>query len=77
MKLSVCLPNVLHAETMEKKAMILFNNPTTLVLSPNTYVTEEKENSYLEARRSTQETYKITISARSFGKMQLQRFQIF
>ena len=32
MKLSECLPNVLHAETIEKKATNLPNHPTALVL---------------------------------------------
>ena len=65
------LPNVLRAETIERKATNLLNHPTALALSPTTQVTAEKENNYLAAGRSTQETYKITI------KMQLQEFQIF
>ena len=54
MKLSECLPNVLHAEIIEKKAIYLLNHSTTLVLSPFTQVTAEKE----AGGRSTQETYK-------------------
>ena len=45
MKLSECLPNVLHAETIEKKAINLLNHHTALVLSPTTQVTAEKEKS--------------------------------
>ena len=77
MKLSECLPNVLHAETIEKKAINLLNHPTTLVLLPTTQVTAEKEISYLAAGRSTQETYKKNYFRKIFGKMQLQGFQIF
>ena len=76
MKLSECLPNVLHAETIEEKATNLLNHPTALVLLPTTQVTAEKEQSYLAEGRSTQETYKITISARSLLRS-LQGFQIF
>ena len=76
MKLSECLPNVLHAETIEEKAINLLNHPTALVLLPTTQVTAEKEQSYLAEGRSTQETYKITISARSLVRS-LQGFQIF
>ena len=74
MKLSECLPNVLHAETIEKKAVNLLNHPTTLVLLPTT---AEKEKSYLAAGRSTQETYKKNYFRKIFDKMQLQGFQIF
>ena len=41
MKVSECLPNVLHAETIKKKAINLLNHPTTLILSPTTQVTAE------------------------------------
>ena len=75
MKLSECLPNVLHAETIEKKAINLLNHPTALVLSPTTQVTAEKEKSYLAAGRSTQETYKITISTRSLVKCSCKGFR--
>ena len=71
MKLPECLPNVLHAEKILKKAINLLNHSAALVLSPTTQITAEKEKNYLAAGRSTQETYKITI------KMQLQGFQIF
>ena len=64
------LPIVLHAETIKKKAIILLNYPTALVLSHTTQVTAEEDN-YLAVGRSSKETYKITI------KMQLQEFQIF
>ena len=62
------LPNVLRAETIERKATNLLNHPTALVLSPTTQVTAEKENNYLAAGRSTQETYKILLkcSCKSF-----------
>ena len=54
MKLSECLLNVLHAETIEKKAINLLNHPTALVLSPTTQVTAKKEKNYVAAGRSTQ-----------------------
>ena len=66
MKLSECLPNVLHAKTIGKKAINLLNHPTTFVLLPTTLVTREKEISQL--RRSTQDTYKKIISANSLVK---------
>ena len=75
MKLSECLPNVLHAETIDKKAINLLNHPTALVLSSTTQVTTKKEKSYLAAERSTQETYKITISARSLVKCSCKGFR--
>ena len=75
MKLSECLPNVLHAETIEKKAINLLNHPTALVLSPTTQVTAEKEKSYLAAGRATQETCKVTISARSLVKCSCKGFR--
>ena len=75
MKLSECLPNVLHAEAIEKKAINLLNHPTALVLSPTTQVTAEKEKSYLAAGRSTQETYKTAISARSLIKYSWKGFR--
>ena len=55
----------------QEKSYKSAKHPTALVLSPTTQVTAEKENNFLSAGRSTQETYKITI------KMQLQGFQIF
>ena len=73
MKLSECLPNVLHAETIEKKAINLRNHPTALVLSPTTQVIAEKEKNYLAAERYTQETYKI--SARSLVKCSWKGFR--
>ena len=75
MKLSECLPNVLHAETIEKKAINLLNHPTTLVLLPTTQVTAEKEISYLAAGTSTQETYKKIISAKSLVKCSCKGFR--
>ena len=54
MKLAECLPNILHAEIIKKKAINLLNDSTTLALSPSTQVTAEKE----AGGRSTQETYK-------------------
>ena len=75
MKLSECLPNVLHAETIEKKAVNLLNHPTTLVLLPTTQVTAEKEISYLAAGTSTQETYKKIIAAKSLVKYSCKGFR--
>ena len=75
MKLLECLPNVLHTETTEKKALNLLNHSTALVLSPTSQVTAEKEKSYLAAGRSTQETNKITISARSLVKYSCKGFR--
>ena len=75
MKLLECLPNVLHAEIIEKRALYLLNHPTALVLSPTTEATAEKKKSYLAAGRSTQETYKITISARSLLKCSCKGFR--
>ena len=66
MKLAECLPTkTLHIETSERKAVNLLNHPTAFVPSATTQVTAEKEKTYLVAERSAQETYKITISARS------------
>ena len=70
MKLSECLPNVLHAETIEKNAVNLLNRPKSL-----TQVTAEKEKCYLAAARSTGETFKITISAKSLVKYSCKGFR--
>ena len=77
MKLLEYLPNVLHAETVEKKALNLLNHPAVLVVSPTTQVNAEKEKRYLAAGRSTQQTYKITISARSLVKCSCKGFIYF
>ena len=75
MKLIEYLPNVLHAETVEKKVLNLLNHPAALVVSPTTQVNAEKK--YLAAGRSTQQTYKITISARSLVKCSCKSFIYF
>ena len=43
-KLSESLLNLLHAETIEKKALGLLNNPTALVLSPSVIVEKKEKN---------------------------------
>ena len=77
MKLLEYLPNVLQAEAVEKKALNLLNHPAALVVSPTTQVNAEKEKRYLAAGRSTQQTYKITISARSLVKFSCKGFIYF
>ena len=51
-KLSESLPNLLHAATIEKKALDLLNNPTDLVLSPCVIV-EKKRQNLLSSRKNT------------------------
>ena len=41
-KLSESLPNLLHAETIEKKALVLLKNPTALVLSRSVIVKKKR-----------------------------------
>ena len=41
-KLSESLPNLLHAETIQKKALDLLNNATAVVLSPSVIVEKRK-----------------------------------
>ena len=75
MKLLEFLPNVLHAETIERKAISLLNHLTCLVLLPTTQVTAEIEESYLATRRSTQKAYKITIFTRSLVEYSCKGFR--
>ena len=62
MKLSECLPNILNAETIEKKAINLLNHSAALVLSPTTQVTAEKE-------KGTQEIYSRNLQNNYFRKI--------
>ena len=71
-KLSESLLNLLHAETIEKKALGLLNigllnNPTALFLSPS-IVVEKKEKIYLAAGKTHPETYRVTVSETSLVK---------
>ena len=43
-KLAESLLNLLHVETIEKKALGLLNNPTALVLSPSVIVEKKEKN---------------------------------
>ena len=61
------MPNLLHAETIEKMVLGLLNNPNALVLSPSVIV-EKKEKIYLAAGKTHHETYPVTVSATSLVK---------
>ena len=67
------MPNLLHAETIEKEALGLLNNPTALVLSPSVTV-EKKEKIYLAAGKTHPETYCVTVSAKSLVKCSCKGF---
>lgn len=67
MKHSQCLKNVLHAETIERKALDLLNYPTAPVISPTTGTAQEEE------LRNLLHYYFRQI----FGKTYLQGFHIF
>ena len=73
-KLSESLLNLLHAETIQKKALDLSNNPTALVLSPSVIV-EKKEKIYLAAGKTHPETYCVTVSAKSLVKCSCKGFR--
>ena len=60
------LPDVLLAKTVERKAINLLNHPTAL--GPSYRLLQKKRRVISAAGRSTQETLKITISARSLAK---------
>ena len=66
--------NLLHAETIQKKALDLSNNPTALVLSPSVIV-EKKEKIYLAAGKTHPETYCVTVSAKSLVKCSCKGFR--
>ena len=51
MGLSECLPNVLHAETIEKIALDLLNCLKTLFLSPNIQVTAELRKKVIQQQK--------------------------
>ena len=51
MKLSESLPYLLHAETTEKKALALLNNPTAVVPSPS--IAEKKREHLLSSKKNT------------------------
>ena len=73
-KLSESLPNLLHAETIEKMVLGLLNNPNALVLSPSVIV-EKKEKIYLAAGKTHPETYCVTVSAKSLVKCSCKGFR--
>ena len=73
-KLSEPLPNLLHAETIKKKALGLLNNSTALVLSPSVIV-EKKEKIYLAVGKTHPETYRVTVSATSLVKCSCKGFR--
>ena len=73
MKLLESLLNLLHAETIEKKALGSLNNPTALFLSPS-IVVEKKEKTYLGAGKTHPETYRVTVSAISLLKCNCKGF---
>ena len=75
MKLLEFLLNVLHAETIERKAISLLNHLTCLVLLPTTQVTAEIEKSYLATTKSTQKAYKITIFTKSLVEYSCKGFR--
>ena len=68
------MPNILHAETIEKKVLDLLNNPTALVLSSSVIV-EKKEKIYLAAGKTHPETYRFTVSGTSLVKCSCKGFR--
>ena len=68
------MPKLLHAETIQKKALGLLNNPTVLVLSPSVIV-EKKDKIYLAAGKIRPETYRVTVSAKSLVKCSCKGFR--
>ena len=73
-KLSKSLPNLLHAKTIEKKALDLLNKPTALVLSPSVIV-QKIGKIYLAAGKTLPESYRVTVSATSLVKRSCKGFR--
>ena len=68
------MPNLLHPEIIEKKALGLLNNPTPLVLLP-CVIDEKKEKIYLAAGKTHPKTYSVTVSATSLVKCSCKGFR--
>ena len=52
--------NILHADTIEKKALDLLNYPNAITLSP-TLTENDKGKTYLVAGKSSKETYNVSV----------------
>ena len=52
--------NILHADTIEKKALDLLNYPNAITLSP-TLTENDKRKTYLVAGKSSKETYNVSV----------------
>ena len=68
-KLSESLPNFLHLETIEKKALGSLNNPIAVVFSPSVIV--EKKGKNVLSRKNPSENLPCHSQRHIFSKMQL------
>ena len=66
--------NILHADTIEKKALDLLNYPNAITLSP-TLTENDKGKTYLVAGKSSKETYNVSVLGNGIVKCNCRGFK--
>ena len=74
MKLSEHLPNIFHADIIERKALNLLNNPVAISRSPSIAV-NNTERVYLVVGKSSKVPYKLAVTKQGLVKCNCKGFR--